>query len=164
MPRSTRKPPAGKNGTSSARRLKKNGKPKMRLWKKFLIAIALIFATGAAVLGIAYAATEVPSPEAVALAQKTTVYYSDGTTPIGSFSGQNREIISCKAPFLMERPGDRSERYRKSFVPQRNERVTPGRVHYYTAVCRAVLPGRNQIIFRESEGSAPRLENRTDPG
>ena len=97
MPRSTRKPPAGKNGTSSARRLKKNGKPKMRLWKKFLIAIALIFATGAAVLGIAYAATEVPSPEAVALAQKTTVYYSDGTTPIGSFSGQNREIISCKA-------------------------------------------------------------------
>ena len=39
--------------------------------------------------------TDIPQPEKVAIAEKTTVYYNDGTTEIGSFSEQNREIIDC---------------------------------------------------------------------
>lgn len=35
-------------------------------------------------------------PEKFALAEKTTVYYADGTTAIGSYAEQNREIISCE--------------------------------------------------------------------
>ena len=35
------------------------------------------------------------SRKAFALAEKTTVYYSDGTTEIGSYAEQNREIIDC---------------------------------------------------------------------
>ncbi len=42
-----------------------------------------------------YVTTEIPQPEKVAMAAKTTVYYSDGTTPIGSYAAQNREIIDC---------------------------------------------------------------------
>ena len=42
-----------------------------------------------------YITTEIPQPEKFALAEKTTVYYNDGTTPIGSYAEQNREIISC---------------------------------------------------------------------
>ena len=42
-----------------------------------------------------YITTEIPQPEKFALAEKTTVYYNDGTTPIGSYADQNREIISC---------------------------------------------------------------------
>ena len=42
-----------------------------------------------------YATTEIPQPESIAVAENTTVYYADGTTPIGTFSEQNREIIDC---------------------------------------------------------------------
>ncbi|QTB91998.1 penicillin-binding protein [Bifidobacterium saguini] len=50
---------------------------------------------GVALFAYLYATTEVPQPEKFALAEKTTVYYSDGTTAIGSYAEQNREIISC---------------------------------------------------------------------
>ena len=46
-------------------------------------------------LAYMYITTEIPQPEKFALAEKTTVYYNDGTTPIGSYAEQNREIISC---------------------------------------------------------------------
>ena len=42
-----------------------------------------------------YITTEIPEPEKFALAEKTTVYYADGTTEIGSYAEQNREIIDC---------------------------------------------------------------------
>ena len=42
-----------------------------------------------------YVTTEIPQPEKVAMAAKTTVYYYDGTTPIGSYAAQKREIIDC---------------------------------------------------------------------
>lgn len=58
--------------------------------------IGLGLAIGIGVFAYLYATTEVPQPEKFALAEKTTVYYADGTTPIGSYAEQNREIISCE--------------------------------------------------------------------
>ena len=58
-----------------------------------LIAAGLL--AGCAAFGYLYITTEVPQPEKFALAEKTTVYYADGTTPIGAYAEQNREIISC---------------------------------------------------------------------
>ncbi|MHB1064098.1 MAG: transglycosylase domain-containing protein [Georgenia sp.] len=55
-----------------------------------LTGVALVL--GAFVL--AYATTEVPKPNDFALAESTTVYYADGTTPMGSFSEIDRQVVS----------------------------------------------------------------------
>lgn len=94
---------AGKKTTS--RTGSKNHNPARTVrkspWKSFLksllIFFALCLAALAGTLTIAYARTTIPSPESVALAQKTRVYYSDGKTLIGSYFDQNRQIISCSA-------------------------------------------------------------------
>ncbi|MBT1174205.1 penicillin-binding protein [Bifidobacterium sp. LC6] len=57
--------------------------------------IGLGIVGGIGLFAYLYITTEVPQPEKFALAEKTTVYYADGTTPIGSYAEQNREIISC---------------------------------------------------------------------
>ena len=44
---------------------------------------------------VAYAALTVPQADQVALAQTTTVYYSDGTTEMGRMSQVNRKIIDA---------------------------------------------------------------------
>ena len=58
-----------------------------------LIGLGLV--AGISAFAYLYITTEVPQPEKFALAEKTTVYYADGTTPIGSYAEQNRDIISC---------------------------------------------------------------------
>ncbi len=45
----------------------------------------------------AYAAVQVPEPDAFVTAQRTTVYYSDGTTPIGTFAEARRESVDFAA-------------------------------------------------------------------
>ena len=85
---------AGNHGTGAAR--------KPRHIFQWIIGIlfgllALIILTGVCAFAYLYATTEVPPPEKFALAQKTTVYYDDGTTPIGSYAEQNRDIIGCDA-------------------------------------------------------------------
>lgn len=60
-----------------------------------LCVLGLGILSGCAAFAYLYATTEIPQPEKFALAEKTTVYYADGTTPIGSYAEQNREIISC---------------------------------------------------------------------
>ncbi|KFJ04890.1 transglycosylase domain-containing protein [Bifidobacterium thermacidophilum] len=62
-------------------------------WTLGLILTFIAVAVGA--FAYLYVTTEIPQPEKVAMAAKTTVYYSDGTTPIGSYAAQNREIIDC---------------------------------------------------------------------
>ena len=62
----------------------------------FFSLIGLGLLAGIAVFAYLYTTTEVPQPEKFALAEKTTVYYADGTTAIGSYAEQNREIISCE--------------------------------------------------------------------
>ncbi|RBP99452.1 transglycosylase domain-containing protein [Bifidobacterium xylocopae] len=101
-------PKRGGKGRHGARRdgrgapqpkLGPDGKPRKRhLLLKWLLGIlgaVILAAVGA--FAYLYLTTEVVPPEKQALAQKTTVYYSDGTTPVGSFAEQNREIISCSA-------------------------------------------------------------------
>lgn len=63
--------------------------------RNFIIFLLILVLGGAAAFAIMYTTTTVPKPEDIALTQKTSVYYSDGTTKIGDYGGQNREIISC---------------------------------------------------------------------
>ena len=97
----TRKPAARHNGGGSHRSYGSKGpKPKGRkkhlILKWFLGIVAVCIAAGVGAFAYLYITTEVPQPEKFALAEKTTVYYADGTTTLGSFAEQNREIIECK--------------------------------------------------------------------
>lgn len=77
----------------------KGKKPKKSVGRKiglgilfaFLIAVIL----GAAGFMFAYATIKVPEPGEFALAQKTTVYYADGETELGTFSEIDRTIIDA---------------------------------------------------------------------
>ena len=58
--------------------------------------IALLFLGGLAgvlLVGLLYLIIDVPDPNKDFQTQTTHVYYSDGTTKIGSFSNQNRQIL-----------------------------------------------------------------------
>lgn len=70
---------------------------KHRILKWTLGIIAVLIAAGVGVFAYLYATTEIPQPEKIAMAEKTNVYFADGTTPVGNFATQNREIISCDA-------------------------------------------------------------------
>lgn len=72
-------------------------KRKRHLVLKWILGILLagIVAAGS-LFAYLYITTEIPQPESIALAQTTKVTYADGTTPIGTFANQNRQIISCK--------------------------------------------------------------------
>lgn len=52
---------------------------------------------GAATFLVMYAGLQIPKADQVALAQTTTVYYSDGTTEMGRMSQINRTIIDASA-------------------------------------------------------------------
>ncbi|OZG64743.1 transglycosylase domain-containing protein [Bifidobacterium eulemuris] len=81
----------GKNGKSGKRRILK--------WTLGIIGglIGAVLLAGIGLFVYLYATTEIPQPEKFALAEKTTVYYADGTTEIGSYAEQNRDIISCES-------------------------------------------------------------------
>ena len=72
---------------------KPKGKSKHLILKWVLGIIGALLALGIGAFAYLYATTEIPQPESIAVAENTTVYYADGTTPIGTFSEQNREII-----------------------------------------------------------------------
>lgn len=74
---------------------KQKGRKKHLLLKWILGIIGAIIVLGVAAFAYLYITTEIPQPEKIAMSQKTTVYYSDGTTEMGSFADQNREIIDC---------------------------------------------------------------------
>lgn len=71
------------------------GKRKHLILKCVLGVIGVLAALGIGTFAYLYVTTEIPQPESIAVAENTTVYYSDGTTQIGTFSSQNREIIDC---------------------------------------------------------------------
>lgn len=83
----------GRNGKSA------NGKRRVLKWVLGIIGglIGAMLLAGIGLFAYLYATTEIPQPEKFALAEKTTVYYADGTTEIGSYAEQNREIISCES-------------------------------------------------------------------
>lgn len=80
-------------------RASRSPRRKRPLWQWLLIALGSLIAAGllAGIAAFSYLwiTTDIPPAEKVALAQKTTVTFSDGTTKIGSFGDQNREIIDC---------------------------------------------------------------------
>ena len=76
---------------------KPKGKSKHLILKWVLGITGALLALGIGAFAYLYATTEIPQPESIAVAENTTVYYADGTTPIGTFSEQNREIIDCSA-------------------------------------------------------------------
>ena len=83
--------------TSQPRRPSKHGKNKKRhrILKWTLGIFAFLAVSGIAAFAYLYTTPDGPQPGAMARAHKTTVYYADGTTPIGSYAEQNREIIDC---------------------------------------------------------------------
>ncbi|MBP3222722.1 MAG: penicillin-binding protein [Actinomycetaceae bacterium] len=54
--------------------------------------IAAIFS----MLGVLYYSLDIPDPDAIALAQKTTVYYSDGTKEIGNIGDFDRHSVELE--------------------------------------------------------------------
>ncbi|WP_223852126.1 transglycosylase domain-containing protein [Bifidobacterium myosotis] len=101
--RATRAAGAGTHRPTShkAPKRKRNGGKRPHRVLKWVLGIffgliGLGVLTGCAAFAYLYTTTEVPQPEKFALAEKTTVYYADGTTPIGSYAEQNRQIISCE--------------------------------------------------------------------
>lgn len=71
------------------------GRSRHLVLKWILGLIAAGLAAGIGLFAYLYISTEVPSPEKIALAENTTVYFNDGTTEMGTFSEQNRDIIDC---------------------------------------------------------------------
>ncbi|WEV58685.1 transglycosylase domain-containing protein [Bifidobacterium sp. ESL0728] len=87
--------PKRSNGHGPQRKAPKKHKHRILKWTLGIIAIIIL--AGAGTFAYLYATTEIPLPEKIAMAEKTKVYYADGTTPVGNFATQNREIISCDA-------------------------------------------------------------------
>ena len=92
--RSSGKRPSGSRNQSKGHKQPRNHK-KGLWWKILLGVIGGLLLAGIGLFIYLYATTDIPQPEKVAIAEKTNIYYSDGTTPIGSISSQNREIIDC---------------------------------------------------------------------
>ncbi|WNM24461.1 transglycosylase domain-containing protein [Demequina capsici] len=79
-----------------------DGKPPKAPWKVWgkrigigVVVTGLVLFTAAAIgLFVKYQSLTVPQPDQFALFQSSTVYYSDGVTPMGALGQANREIIT----------------------------------------------------------------------
>lgn len=83
---------APKAGNKAKKQQKKPSWGK-RILKGTLLTGLVGFTLGIIAFVIAYASIKVPEPGEFALAQNTTVYYSDGETQLGTFGELNRTII-----------------------------------------------------------------------
>ncbi|MDR2748918.1 MAG: penicillin-binding protein [Bifidobacteriaceae bacterium] len=81
--------------SKAAKRKKNKHKKLFTFLKAFFASIIVLGIAGFIFFIISYNQTQIPEPDAVALEQRSTVYFSDGITPIGSLSDQNRTIIDC---------------------------------------------------------------------
>ena len=79
---------AGKKGPA-----KKKHRWAKRIGFSILTVFLGVFIAGMAVFLYLYNTLTVPAPDDLALAQKTTVYYADGTTEMGTLGDINRQII-----------------------------------------------------------------------
>ncbi|KGF00959.1 penicillin-binding protein [Actinomyces sp. S4-C9] len=84
--------PASKNvkNTSGGKKKKSTG---ARIGIGILITILMMVILGSVGFMLAYASVTVPKPGEFAMAQKTTVFYSDGETELGTFAEIDRTII-----------------------------------------------------------------------
>ena len=97
-----------KASTASSSDKKRPAKKRFRWVKRIgfgILTIFLgIFIAGMAVFLYLYNTLTIPAPDDLALAQKTTVYYSDGTTEMGTLGEINRQIIdTTKLPDYVPR-------------------------------------------------------------
>ena len=67
--------------------------PPRRWLRGLLIVLGAVVTVGAIVMGIAFALTEIPSPNEVASSEATVVTYADGTTEIGRLGEATRRSI-----------------------------------------------------------------------
>ena len=79
---------AGKKGPA-----KKKHRWAKRIGFSILTVFLGVFIAGMAVFLYLYNTLAIPAPDDLALAQKTTVYYADGTTEMGTLGEINRQII-----------------------------------------------------------------------
>ncbi len=71
-------------------------------WRLLLGAAATCVLLGVLVVVVWYSRVQIPKPSDFAAYQSTTVYFADGTTPLGTFAEQNRTIVtSDKIPQVM---------------------------------------------------------------
>ena len=86
-----------KAATASSAGKKGPAKKKFRWAKRIGFSILTVFLgvfiAGMAVFLYLYNTLTIPAPDDLALAQKTTVYYADGTTEMGTLGEINRQII-----------------------------------------------------------------------
>src|SRR5690606_32857667 len=79
----------------------RRGRSRFRRWlPSWRLVLGTFLAMGAAGTGLlvaAYISTEIPDADDFAEAQTTTVYFADGTTPMGTFGAQNREIVALES-------------------------------------------------------------------
>lgn len=72
---------------------KRPQKPPRRWLRGLLVVVGVAIAIGAIVMGIAFALTDIPSPNEVASSEATVVTYADGTTEIGRLGEATRRSI-----------------------------------------------------------------------
>jgi membrane peptidoglycan carboxypeptidase len=90
--------PGSPGGPGRGRRGKGPKGKKNRRRRNLILAGAAVFIilSGLVVVGSTYYYDSVPEPNQIALPQSTTVFYSDGTTPMAKLGDQNRTIIDGK--------------------------------------------------------------------
>jgi len=105
-------PPTRSNRGSSPGSTRARARPRAKSWRRFfsmkraLLVLLGLFLLGAAVFGVAYAATGIPQPNELANAQASIVYYADGKTEMARISevGGNRESVPLsKIPLHVQR-------------------------------------------------------------
>jgi membrane peptidoglycan carboxypeptidase len=73
------------------------GQGPRRSWpRRILYTLIALFLLGVAGLGVAYAMTDVPKPNDLAVAQTNIIYFADGKSEIGRISEQNRENVKLE--------------------------------------------------------------------
>lgn len=94
------RPGGARTGADRRRRLidyPRRGYTGVRRWLpswRFLVGSFIACVFGVLGVGVAaYAFTDIPDPDSFVEAQVSTVYYSDGTTKIGTFPGPNRTLV-----------------------------------------------------------------------
>lgn len=97
MAKTPKRTSSRQTGPKKANRKANKDENKRSIWAKigmgllFFVLIGIIVGTGAFLT--AYALIKVPQPGEFALAQKSTVYYADGETAMGTFAEIDRTII-----------------------------------------------------------------------
>ncbi|MEZ0164782.1 transglycosylase domain-containing protein [Kineococcus sp. LSe6-4] len=85
--------PAARKGAGGARPTGRRPRRRKVLgWVLGLVVAGVVLAVGG--FAAAYAFVQVPDPNKLADAQTSTVYFSDGTTELGTFAARNRENVT----------------------------------------------------------------------